>query len=394
MLERRRESELVPDYSLTGDLLSFIRCGLQYRYQNGSALPPSRPVQMWFGEFIHGVMETAYRLWQGNHFPFPWPCTPTQFNAAPPANRAPHDIGTIGDLVELTLAAAGKSPRSRDLRNSAYRRAVLAVNEIGPPLFPLITAVEERVVGTRLLPPVSGPALRAQMYELHGVMDVLSSVGVTATANNIICDAVRAVLPQLGPGAEIIVDYKGSRRPPTTCPPHVSDYWSQGDWQLQTYAWLRSQQPGSAPVVAGVLLYINELAPGDDDMALLQREVASKTTDVRPSPGSQDDYSLRTWRRGSAIPRFSDSFRMARAIRIVPITQPSISVALVRFDQVVIDIESCVRSEAQQGTILALWPAEGDEGTCAACDFRHFCPAPASARSSGTNYSPCAPAAP
>lgn len=178
--------------------LLFLRCGLQYRYQNGSALPPSRPVQMWFGEFIHGVMETAYRLWQGNHFPFPWPCTPTQFNAAPPANRAPHDIGTIGDLVELTLAAAGKSPRSRDLRNSAYRRAVLAVNEIAPPLFPLITAVEERVVGTRLLPPVSGPALRAQMYELHGVMDVLSSVGVAATANNIICDAVRAALPQLG----------------------------------------------------------------------------------------------------------------------------------------------------------------------------------------------------
>ncbi len=85
---------------------------------------------------------------------------------------------------------------------------------------------------------------------------------------------------------------------------------------------------------------------------------------------------------------------MERVIRVETITQTSISVALARFDQVVVDIESCVRNEAQRGTILTLWPAQGDEGTCAACDFRHFCPAPASARSSGTNYSPPAPAAP
>jgi hypothetical protein len=83
---------------------------------------------------------------------------------------------------------------------------------------------------------------------------------------------------------------------------------------------------------------------------------------------------------------------MARVIRVVPITQPSINQALQKFDGVVVDIERCVAREAQQGTIIAHWSACGDDATCDACDFRHFCPSPASGRSG--NYSPPAPNAP
>src|SRR5712692_4825360 len=125
VLTRKSDREIVPQYSLTGDLISFLRCGLQYRYHNGSALPPSRPVQLWFGEFIHGVMEAAYRLWSSSSAPpsFPWPCIPTVYASPPPAGRPAHDIGTIGDVVEETLRAQGKTPRSSWARDSAYRRA-------------------------------------------------------------------------------------------------------------------------------------------------------------------------------------------------------------------------------------------------------------------------------
>src|SRR5262249_46016247 len=170
---------------------------------------------------------------------------------------------------------------------------------------------------------------------------------------------------------EVIVDYKGSRRPLTD-----HDYWQQGDWQVQTYAWLRTRQPNSLPVAAGVLLYVNELAPVSEGLAEVKRGIANGTTDVVPVPGSPDAYQLSTWRPGNAIPQLSLTFRLARTIRVIPINDTSQANAVAAFDSVVAQIEQCVAAEAAAGTIMQFWQPCGDAETCAACDFRHFCPSP------------------
>ena len=65
-------------------------------------------------------------------------------------------------------------------RNAAYRRVEAAMNLLVPHLFPLITAVEEKLSSTRPMPmsminPPQGQQTRGDRYELTGVVDVISS---------------------------------------------------------------------------------------------------------------------------------------------------------------------------------------------------------------------------
>jgi hypothetical protein len=213
-LDLKRPDHLVPEYSLTGDLLSYSRCHLQYRYYNGSALPPSRPVQLWYGEFIHGIMESTFRLWDANKssLSFPWPYTPmTEGPPEPPPNGLPaHDLRVIGWPIEETLAQEGKRARSRRARLAAYRRAEAAVNLLGPHLFPLISAAEQRLLGTRPLSAHDGVVVpRSTRYALRGVIDILGDVDLQAPEGNVVRDAVRTACQNVDGEFEIIVDYKG-----------------------------------------------------------------------------------------------------------------------------------------------------------------------------------------
>ena len=391
-LEIKPPEHIVPSYSLTGDLLSYLRCKLQYRYHNGSSLPPSRPVQLWFGEFLHGTLEMSYRFWaetrQGGQkgHDFPWPCTQHQWGDDPPAWEQ-HDIGYFANSVEEALRRQGKQARSADARDSAYRRVDVAVNELGPHLFPLIASAERRVIGTRPVPS-SNVDLRCQNYEVHGIVDVLTHMTLTQGADdNLVRKHVHETCPSLSGTFEVIVDYKGTRRPLKKEP-----YWDQGGWQIQTYAWLRQRQPDALPVAAGILIYINELTPGAEEMRALQRGIDEGIADETPEPGSSDEQIVRMWRPGMDASQLSLPFRLRRAIRVVQVSPNSIDFALKEFDQVVRRAEEDIVAEATGGNILQAWaPNCQDPATCAACDFRHFCPRPADA---SANYEIKAPTAP
>jgi len=108
----------LPSYSLTGDLLGYIRCGLQYRYQRIGKLPASNPIQQWFGEFIHGVLEEAFRRYRDSVL--------KGSPSLPPWTLA--ELNDIRALVKARLGARGLYAWSEEDEKRADARAEAATS--------------------------------------------------------------------------------------------------------------------------------------------------------------------------------------------------------------------------------------------------------------------------
>lgn len=371
-LSVRRPPYVIPSYSLTGDLLSFLRCGLQYRYGGLGNLPATRPAQLWFGQFIHGVLEEAYRRYRRQ-----------RDEAGVGVIASGEELRGILELIERRLAASGLRARNADLEAVGRERAIVAVTELGPELFPIINEAEIPLSGTRRLSFDRWPRdlLRRESdrYEMAGVVDVITEVQLDdpSLATNRLVRAIVAALPAPSPTEfEVIVDYKGMRRPPTRSKEAGPDFWRIYEWQLQTYARLRAVQPGARPVLAGALIFVNELDPTWADVESLRREADAGRTDVSPGPGTDDERLLTTRRtRGSTPPAFSFDFRLQRALRVVAVSPASQAAAASHFDKVVFDIELSRARERRSPHILTEWSTNAsDDATCVACDWRTICP--------------------
>lgn len=385
-LSVREQPYKIPEYSLTGDLLAYLTCGLQYRYHNRGSLPPSTPVQLWFGEFIHSVMEEAYLEWQQDQQRrrFPWNWNP--------------EIREIELRIDQRLRARGLNPPPRlfcpydfsfnrqgwcsDTNHPhqliASERTEAAINTWGQHLFPLIDEAEVRLKGIQDMPNYQPGVSRCNYYGITGVVDVISSVNLqSAPSGNLILHYVhqspklQQIITNLASQEyEIIIDYKGMRRPP------INDLtWQHHEWQILTYAWLRSQQPQSRPIVAGIIFYLNELSLSQEDMRELQSDVANNRTDIMPQ--GMDLQAIRNWRRNISPPVLSRPFREQRSIRIIPVDDSRTQNSLQQFDRVVEEIESCVLSEISGRNILHSWSPNPIARNCTACDFKTFCPNPA-----------------
>ncbi|MGC1122282.1 MAG: PD-(D/E)XK nuclease family protein [Candidatus Methanofastidiosia archaeon] len=386
-LSSRDQPYRIPEYSLTGDLLAYLNCGLQYRYHNRGCLPPSKPIQLWFGEFIHSVMEEAFIEWKQNtqRKRFPWKWNPEIRNIelqiskrlrarglSPPAN--------IFCPYESSFQRQGWCPDGNHPHKLiASRRAEEAINTWGEHLFPLIDSAEVHLKGIRDMPGYKERESRCDYYEITGIIDVISSVNLhNLPSGNLILHyiqknpAVKKYIDSLTVSEyEIIVDYKGMGRPSLVDPRRN---WTYHEWQILTYAWLRSQQPEARTIAAGIIFYLNELTPLRRDIKELRENIEKGSTDIMPQ--GRDLQVIQNLGKNVPFPFLSKQLREERSIRVIPISEERVQASLHEFDDVVGDIESCVKLEISGNGIKSSWPTRPLGRMCTICDFKTFCPSP------------------
>lgn len=383
-LSSRSKEYNIPEYSLTGDLLSFLTCNLQYRYQNKGSLPPSRPLQLWFGEFIHGVMEEAYTEWTLKKTQFPWDWL--------------RDIRPIEEKIDQRMQARGLYPPNpkyftpyKDVGEKEHNenpskriistRVENSINLWGKHLFPLMDSAEVLIKGLRKMPLKDKINRRSDFYCVNGVIDVISSLKINSpiSKNNLIVDYLKKEefykreYLNSDEEYEIIIDYKGMKRPqhdPKTLE-HQST-WNYHEWQILTYSWLRCKQTSLKPIISGIIFYLNELLPSNEDLLVIKGDIESGKTDVKIS--KEDKDLIMDWSGDEKdFPNLSDSFKLNRSIRIIEISKEKVDKALKEFDNVVNDIEKSTVNESKGASIKNSWKADGDNRTCDACDFKNFC---------------------
>jgi CRISPR/Cas system-associated exonuclease Cas4 (RecB family) len=330
-------------------------------------------------------MEEAYLEWRDNQRKrFPWSWNP--------------EIRDIEFQIDRRLRARGLYPPPRlfcpytsstttqglcpDTNHPhkliASGRAEAAINTWGQHLFPLIDEAEVRLKGIQSMPNYQLGTSRSNYYGITGIIDVISSVNLqNAPSGNLILHylhqnpELKKTLNNLtSPEYEIIIDYKGMRRPSVNTPS-----WQHHEWQILTYAWLRSQQPQAKPIAAGILFYLNELVLSGVDMKELKDDVTNSTTDIMPK--GLYLKNILNWKQKSPKISLSKPFKEERSIRIIPVNPNSIQNALRQFDNVVSGIERCVLSEIGRNGITSSWQPTPNVRTCTVCDFKTFCPNPA-----------------
>lgn len=401
ILSSRPGAYELPSYSLTGDLLGYLRCGLQYRYTRLGKMPSRAPVQLWFGNFIHAVLDEGFRIYDQER----------KAGKDSTAALSAIDVEQVILTIEACLAAQGLLAWEPWLKTLGYARARVGLTELAPVLFPLIHRSEVRLTGARELKPLpAGISFRdADRYEMVGVIDVVTDIELAKpeVVGNPIVSLVKEALGSVPDHFEVIIDYKGSRRPalpPAVKTPKQPSLWDQYEWQVLTYADLRGRQPDAQPVMAGLLMYINELLPLATDLVDLRNEGASGETDI-----AVEEAEIKTWLKTCRDQRKEAQqiidaatvkdeqaalqasevllpspvpwdLRLQRALRIVPVIDVStgrsrIPDALKSFDDVVEWIETCRGQEFHGQPIMQAWTRNNlHQNTCAACDARTWCP--------------------
>lgn len=436
-------------YSIVGDLISYLRCPLAYRKIKIGNLTPSRPSQLWFGNFLHGVMQDLFYLYKID-VPIPPPLKPTcelkinmqnkkqKINDPPERSKDIDFFDYYKNIKNCNLSCTDKRclyricadvfrrlaaqrifSRSTIMVQSAIFRVYMLLKDIGRELIPLINAAEiplkgvyryenknffsQEIIHNFPKIPIS------TFFEVHGIIDVITQIDlkkyklilerknpkefkqnyILESIGKVLCpelnrpssqkseelinyekNIIDSLLTKYNNGFEIILDYKGQERP------NLKDSeWESHEWQLRTYKWLRDQQSQGAPVIAGILIYVNEVFLSLPKIREMVKSIKNKETDTEFNDSILNDLKKNKYINYNKPE--NNALRYARVIRFIDL-QDNLSnkQALESFSKTVLKIEGCIYMEKESGNINRIWECHQNAQMCGTCDYRYknLCP--------------------
>ncbi len=350
-LSTRRLDDTSISFNLYKDLAAFARCGLKqhdtlYSQSSQSCLSGTLLDFAWREAIHHYFIEQP----NGPSKPPPWSHTTTK---------------TIIRHSERRMVMESILPPHAKPTLTDSDEAITIINEFGSSFFPLLDQAGVLIKGARLIPTYKFPSawrtLAANWCEISACADIithtqfsdldLEPVSKLDYKKNALRQLIRAALPRKLPSQfEIIVVYKGGRRPliesSETEECDLNSDWNIDEWCIHTLAHLRSHQDLTPPVIAGMVIYLNELCPAFDALAAFVSEMEQHTTDIVPPQGSYVEKGLLGWnkmpldiRSRANQPQLPFDFRLKRAVRFFDITSLTMKKALKTVDDVVIQLK-------------------------------------------------------
>jgi hypothetical protein len=360
---------LLPRLRVAGDLLRFEACPLRYRLHGVGAWPEADAdaSPRLAGTLVHAALDHAGTA-----------CRP---RAAGGEGLPPNDdvaLQAIAEARRLVDAVSPRANRSVALNRAlgdAERLARRTILELGPFLFPHLTATEQRVAATRqhLHRPSDERGRQRRLrnverFEVSGVLDAVVAGIVPDPDGAPIAALIHGALRQVSTrpiGA--VIDYKLARRP------HVTQQDQQGEgttgdqlgshaFQVAAYACIRNDFL-IEHVQVGIVIYLYDLFPELDPLG-----ASTSGSDLNTGRYALADDTGETPRQAQSI-----GSRLQRAASVVVLDENVFAEATARIDRLGAAIEACAEREAASVPPRLAWPARRSE-FCGTCDVQPMCP--------------------
>jgi hypothetical protein len=354
---------------VVGDLLRFEDCPLRYRVHGIGrwAEVDAADAPRLSGTLVHGALNNAGTA-----------CRPVSAGGEGlPANEsvATRAIAVARRLVDAISPREKRSATLQYALDGAEAIARRTILDLGPHVFPFLTATEQRHAATRRhIVDHHGEVGRhkrlrnVERFEVSGVLDAFVGDIVPKPDGTWLQALIFGAMthPTDAPTTAMI-DYKLARRPTAVAGAasgELAPERSLGahEFQVAAYASIRDRfVPGRACV--GIVIYLSDLFPEGN----LHGDAALKS---RPE---EADGASTTASGASSTGRHVIGARLQHATSVVELDAKAIAQATARIDRIGAEIETCAEREAASVPWRRAWPARRS-ALCGTCDVRPICP--------------------